>query len=64
MRKITTRSPRIRLSTSITEPDTIVVAAHQIGISAYASEHGMNEIPSVDEVLAQLEPGPTPRPSA
>jgi peroxiredoxin len=30
----------------------------------YATEQGMNEIPSVDEVLARLQPGATPQPSA
>jgi hypothetical protein len=30
----------------------------------YASEQGFNEIPSVEEILAQLEPGATPQRSA
>jgi hypothetical protein len=30
----------------------------------YATEQGMNEIPSVDEILAQVQPGATPQRSA
>ena len=32
--------------------------------SAYVTEQGLNTIPSVDEILAELEPGATPRRSA
>jgi peroxiredoxin len=32
-------------------------------VSPYANEHGLNEIPSVDEILAQLGPGAPPRQS-